>query len=161
MSGYLKLSRFSCPVFGVHYNQRGHGVFDKSIRALRLLNALGYGHADTGLQLDLVYNPRGAFLPPPQETLEISYKRELNEIFEIQFNGLNYGLGLTQVSLRHYVGATVLGMLPATFVYSSLGAAGRHLRLSDPATWTRVEVWGPFLLVIALSLLPKILKKRN
>ena len=50
--------------------QRGVGVFDKSIAALRRLNALGYGHPDSGLLLNLVYNPLGPTLPPPQEKLE-------------------------------------------------------------------------------------------
>ena len=52
-------------------NQRGSGVFDKSIRALRLLNEFGYGKNGSGLELDLVYNPLGAFLPPSQEKLEL------------------------------------------------------------------------------------------
>ena len=68
--------------------QRGKGVFDRSIRALQRLNALGYGKPDTGLQLDLVYNPGGAFLPPAQETLQADYQRELWELFGIRFNGL-------------------------------------------------------------------------
>lgn len=75
------------------------------------------------------------------------------------FNGLNFGLGLTKVSFQNYFWATLLGMLPGTFVYTSLGAAGRHLSLSDPATWTKLQVWGPFALVILLSLLPKVFKK--
>src|SRR5437764_1015174 len=54
--------------------QRGEGVFDASIEALQLLNSLGYG---TNLPLNLVYNPVGAFLPPPQVDLEADYKREL------------------------------------------------------------------------------------
>lgn len=74
------------------------------------------------------------------------------------FNGLNVGLGLTKVSFRNYTLATLLGMLPGTFVYTSLGSAGRRLSLSDPSTWLRIQVWGPFLLVIILSLLPKIFK---
>jgi radical SAM/Cys-rich protein len=68
--------------------QRGRGVFDKSIEALRLLNRLGYGDPDTGLELDLVYNPVGAFLPPPQAGLEADYKRELGEAFGVRFNRL-------------------------------------------------------------------------
>lgn len=76
------------------------------------------------------------------------------------FNGLNFGLGLTKVSFRDYTGATLLGMLPGTFVYTSLGSAGRHFSFSDPATWLQIRVWGPFLLVLLLSLLPKVLKKR-
>lgn len=68
--------------------QRGNGVFDKSIRALRLLNSLGHGRKGSGLILNLVYNPLAAFLPPPQEQLEADYKEELQELFGIEFNRL-------------------------------------------------------------------------
>jgi radical SAM/Cys-rich protein len=67
--------------------QRGQGVFDGSIKALQLLNSLGYGH-DPTLPLHLVYNPNGAFLPGPQAELEADYKRELKEHFGIVFNQL-------------------------------------------------------------------------
>jgi radical SAM/Cys-rich protein len=67
--------------------QRGEGVFEASIKALQLLNSLGYG-IDHGLPLHLVYNPNGAFLPAPQEDLEADYKRELREHFGILFNNL-------------------------------------------------------------------------
>jgi len=67
--------------------QRGEGVFDGSIKALQLLNSLGYG-IKPELPLHLVYNPNGAFLPGPQEELESDYKRELNEHFGIVFNKL-------------------------------------------------------------------------
>ncbi len=68
--------------------QRGDGVFASSIRALQRLNTLGYGKGDTGLVLNLVYNPNGAFLPPAQDGLEIDYKRLLGERFGIVFNQL-------------------------------------------------------------------------
>ncbi len=68
--------------------QRGKHVFDPSIRALRLLCKLGYGHPGSGLELDLVYNPVGATLPPAQAMLESDYKRELAEHFDIHFNNL-------------------------------------------------------------------------
>lgn len=68
--------------------QRGHGVFQKSIAALGLLNSLGYGMADSELMLDLMYNPAGATLPPPQEELEQAYKRELSARYGIVFNRL-------------------------------------------------------------------------
>ena len=61
--------------------QRGRGVFDKSITALEQLNALGYGKTESGLNLDLVYNPGGAFLPGNQKKLEADYKKELKELF--------------------------------------------------------------------------------
>jgi radical SAM/Cys-rich protein len=68
--------------------QRGQGAFEKSIRALRLLNGIGYGQPGSGLTLNLVYNPLGASLPPPQQKLEADYKRELGQNFGIEFNRL-------------------------------------------------------------------------
>ena len=68
--------------------QRGAGVFDKSIRGLQKLNALGYGRDESGLVLDLVFNPQGPVLPPPQIKLEADYKRLLSENFGIRFNRL-------------------------------------------------------------------------
>ncbi len=68
--------------------QRGKGVYGKSIRAIRRLNALGYGREGSGLVLNLVYNPQGPTLPPAQEKLEADYKRILGEAFGIAFNGL-------------------------------------------------------------------------
>lgn len=68
--------------------QRGQGVFDASIRGLQRLNALGYGDARTGLVVNLVYNPQGPSLPPPQAALEADYKRELAEHFGVRFNNL-------------------------------------------------------------------------
>ena len=68
--------------------QRGKGVYELSIRALRRLNALGYGMDASGLELNLVYNPQGPSLPPPQEKLQADYKRELRDRFGIRFNRL-------------------------------------------------------------------------
>ena len=68
--------------------QRGLHVFEPSIRGLRRLNALGYGQAGSGLELDLVYNPLGASLPPSQAGLEADYRRELAEHFDVAFNRL-------------------------------------------------------------------------
>ena len=68
--------------------QRGKGTFDLSIRALRMLNELGYGRSGSELKLNLVYNPVGPHLPPPQETLEQDYKNHLCERFGIEFNHL-------------------------------------------------------------------------
>ena len=68
--------------------QRGDGVFDKSIKALQELNAIGYGMPDSKLKLDLVYNPSGAFLPGDQASLEKDFKKALNEDFDIQFHNL-------------------------------------------------------------------------
>jgi len=68
--------------------QRGAGVFDKSIAALQKLNALGYGQPDSGLTLNLVYNPQGPALPPDQQALQADYQRELGVHFGIRFNHL-------------------------------------------------------------------------
>jgi radical SAM/Cys-rich protein len=68
--------------------QRGKGVYQRSIEGLKQLNALGYGAPGSGLVLNLVYNPQGASLPPPQEKLEADYKRILGETHGIVFNQL-------------------------------------------------------------------------
>ncbi|MEM7552337.1 MAG: arsenosugar biosynthesis radical SAM (seleno)protein ArsS [Bacteroidota bacterium] len=68
--------------------QRGDGVFEKSIKALQMLNEVGYGKDDPELQLDLVYNPTGAFLPGDQAGLEIEFKKKLDSLYGIKFNNL-------------------------------------------------------------------------
>jgi len=68
--------------------QRGKGTFELSIRALQIFNELGYGQSESGLALNLVYNPIGPHLPPPQDQLEQDYKRILKEKFGIIFNRL-------------------------------------------------------------------------
>jgi radical SAM/Cys-rich protein len=68
--------------------QRGKGVYDKSIKGLKTLNALGYGFPGSGLVLNLVYNPQGPSLPPAQDRLEADYKRVLGERFGVVFNRL-------------------------------------------------------------------------
>src|SRR5581483_2741896 len=69
-------------------SQRGKGVFGKSIDAMKLLNAQGYGVDGSGLTLNLVYNPVGPYLPAAQASLEADYKRELAARFGVRFNGL-------------------------------------------------------------------------
>lgn len=68
--------------------QRGNGVFEKSIKALQMLNEVGYGKEGSGLKLDLVYNPSGAFLPGDQEILTQEFKHKLRENYDIVFNDL-------------------------------------------------------------------------
>ena len=84
--------------------QRGDGVFKASLVALRLLNELGYGRADSGLELDLVFNPQGALLPPPQQALEQDYKCHLAEKYGISFNRL---LTLTNMPIKRF-GSTLV-----------------------------------------------------
>jgi radical SAM/Cys-rich protein len=80
--------------------QRGKGVFGKSIDALVLLNTLGYGQEDTGLFLNLVYNPVGAHLPPAQDQLEKDFKQHLKEDFNIDFNNL---YTITNMPIKRYL----------------------------------------------------------
>lgn len=68
--------------------QRGKGVFEKSIESILMLNEKGFGKEGTGLTLDFVYNPVGAFLPASQESLEADFKRELDKKYGIKFNSL-------------------------------------------------------------------------
>jgi radical SAM/Cys-rich protein len=82
--------------------QRGRGVFARSIEGLRLLNALGYGRPGSELELDLVYNPLGPSLPPPQGELEARYRRELAARFGISFGRL---LVLTNMPIRRFAHA--------------------------------------------------------
>lgn len=69
-------------------SQRGDGVFEKSIKALKMLNKVGYGIEGSDLVLNLVYNPSGAFLPAAQEGLELEFKKRLKNGYEIDFNSL-------------------------------------------------------------------------
>lgn len=80
--------------------QRGSGVFQKSIDALKVLNELGYGKEKSNLVLDLVYNPLGPTLPPSQEKLEAAYKSELRELFGIEFNSL---ITITNVPISRFL----------------------------------------------------------
>ena len=79
----------SLPYFLQHQTdaQRGNGVFEKSIQALKRLNAVGYGTKEN-LTLNLVYNPVGAFLPPEQAAIEADFRRELKARYGILFNNL-------------------------------------------------------------------------
>jgi len=104
--------------------QRGRGVFEQSIDALKVLNKLGYG--DT-LPLNLAYNPNGAFLPPPQVALEQDYKRELGESHGIEFNHL---MTITNMPISRF-GAVLLSkgqyddyinLLKSSFKSSNLAA---------------------------------------
>ena len=84
--------------------QRGEGVFDKSIAALQKFNALGYAQPGSALTLNLVYNPQGPVLPPPQEALQADYKRELEAHFGIRFNHL---FALTNMPIQRF-GSTLV-----------------------------------------------------
>jgi len=80
--------------------QRGDGVFEDSIKALQMLNEVGYGIEGSGLILNLVYNPAGAFLPPAQDVLEKEFKDALMKDFSIQFNSL---FAITNLPISRYL----------------------------------------------------------
>lgn len=84
--------------------QRGDGTFDSSLKALRLLNTLGYGQAGSELLLDLVFNPQGPYLPPSQDSLEQDYKQHLAQQYGIDFNHL---LTLTNMPIKRF-GSTLV-----------------------------------------------------
>jgi radical SAM/Cys-rich protein len=96
-------------------SQRGRGVFDQSIRALLRLNALGYGAPGSPLGLDLVYNPLGPALPPPQAALEAQYRDELDRRFGIRFDRL---FTITNMPIRRFAG--MLARLGKTEAYMGL-----------------------------------------
>jgi radical SAM/Cys-rich protein len=80
--------------------QRGQGVFARSLEALRRLNDAGYGIEGSGLALNLVYNPVGAFLPPAQSSIEADFKRELRARYDISFNNL---YTITNMPIRRFL----------------------------------------------------------
>lgn len=81
--------------------QRGPDAYTRSVEALRRLNQLGYGQPGSGLEINLVYNPGGAFLPPDQAGLEAQYKAQLDERFGITFNQL---LTITNMPIHRFEG---------------------------------------------------------
>ena len=118
--------------------QRGAGVFAKSIEALRLLNALGYSAAGSGLTLNLVYNPAGAFLPPAQHAIEGDFRRELQRRYEVTFNAL---YALTNVPIgrfREFLEASgnyERYMTKLAGVYNPNAAAGVMCRYTLSVGW--------------------------
>ncbi|CCE23074.1 arsenosugar biosynthesis radical SAM (seleno)protein ArsS [Methylotuvimicrobium alcaliphilum] len=86
--------------------QRGKGVFSSSIAALKRLNELGYGRPDSGLELNLVFNPQGPVLPPPQQALEQQYRDHLGGEFGIEFNRL---LAITNMPIQRFGAVLMAG----------------------------------------------------
>ncbi len=85
---------------------RGAGVFDRSIEAIRILNEAGFGVEGSGLILNLVYNPAGAFLPPPQPELENDFKRELEKRHSLVFNNLLTMINMPIARFQEYLERT-------------------------------------------------------
>lgn len=80
--------------------QRGKGTYDKSVEALQMLNEVGYGKEGTGLELNLVYNPVGAFLPSNQKEIEQDFRKELRRKHDIVFNNL---LAITNLPISRFL----------------------------------------------------------
>jgi len=97
--GVTVVASLPCYSAGNVDRQRGDGVFGRSIAALQQLNALGYGHRASGLELDLVFNPQGPVLPPPQAELEATYRRVLAADFGVVFNAL---YALTNLPIQRF-----------------------------------------------------------
>lgn len=99
--------------------QRGDGVFDKSIKALQELNAIGYGMSDSNLKLDLVYNPSGAFLPANQASMEKDFKKALLEDFGIQFHNL---FAITNLPISRFLDYLIASENYEDYMYSLVEA---------------------------------------
>jgi len=107
-------------------SQRGKGVYQKSIQGLKILNELGYGQEKSSLQLNLVYNPGGAFLPPAQQHLEKDYKKMLLTKHGIVFNSL---YTITNMPIKRF-GSTLLSKGTFTNYMQLLKSAYQHDNLS-------------------------------
>ncbi len=99
--------------------QRGNGVFDKSIKALQELNAIGYGVQNSNLKLDLVYNPSGAFLPGDQASMEKEFKKALKEDFNIQFHNL---FAITNLPISRFLDYLIASENYEDYMYSLVEA---------------------------------------
>ncbi|MDG1226818.1 MAG: arsenosugar biosynthesis radical SAM protein ArsS [Polaribacter sp.] len=99
--------------------QRGNGVFDKSIKALQELNAIGYGKEGSNLKLDLVYNPSGAFLPGDQLALEKDFKKALKSEFEIDFHNL---FAITNLPISRFLDYLIASENYEDYMYSLVEA---------------------------------------
>ena len=99
--------------------QRGTGVFDKSIKALQLLNQIGYAQSGSELKLDLVYNPSGAFLPTNQKAMENDFKKALKEDFNIDFNNL---FAITNLPISRFLEYLIASENYEDYMYSLVDA---------------------------------------
>lgn len=122
--------------------QRGDGVFDKSIEALKMLNAVGYGIEGTGLQLDLVYNPSGAFLPGDQVALENDFKKALDEDFGISFNSL---FAITNLPISRFLDYLIASENYEDYMYSLVEAYNPMVVENVMCTNTLSVSWNGYL----------------
>ncbi|CAM1351822.1 Radical SAM protein [Tenacibaculum crassostreae] len=122
--------------------QRGNGVFDKSIEALQMLNEVGYGMESSGLQLDLVYNPSGAFLPGDQMALEADFKKALKEDFNINFNSL---FAITNLPISRFLDYLIASENYEDYMYALIEAYNPMAVENVMCTNTLSVSWDGFL----------------
>jgi len=122
--------------------QRGDGVFDKSIKALQELNAVGYGMPGSDLRLDLVYNPSGAFLPGDQVAMEKDFKKALSEDFDIQFHNL---FAITNLPISRFLDYLIASENYEDYMYSLVEAFNPSAVASVMCTNTISVSWDGWL----------------
>ena len=122
--------------------QRGNGVFDKSIQALKDLNAIGYGMPNSDLRLDLVYNPSGAFLPGNQTALEKDFKKVLLEDFGIQFHNL---FAITNLPISRFLDYLIASENYEDYMYSLVEAYNPEAVKNVMCTNTLSVSWDGYL----------------
>ena len=122
--------------------QRGSGVFDKSIEALKMLNSVGYGKEGSGLKLDLVYNPSGAFLPSDQAAMERDFKKALKEDFDIEFNQL---FSITNLPISRFLEYLIASENYEDYMYALVEAYNPSALKSVMCTNTLSVSWDGWL----------------
>lgn len=122
--------------------QRGDGVFDKSIKALKELNAIGYGMPDSPLRLDLVYNPSGAFLPSNQKSLEKDFKKALFDDFNIHFHHL---FAITNLPISRFLDYLIASENYEDYMYALVEAYNPSAVKNVMCTNTLSVSWDGFL----------------
>jgi radical SAM/Cys-rich protein len=122
--------------------QRGHGVFDASIKALHSLNAIGYGMPDSNLRLDLVYNPSGAFLPGNQASMEKDFKKALKEDFGIHFHNL---FAITNLPISRFLDYLIASENYEDYMYSLVEAYNPSAVANVMCTNTLSVSWDGYL----------------
>lgn len=122
--------------------QRGDGVFDKSIKALQELNAVGYGMQNSDLRLDLVYNPSGAFLPGDQMSMEKDFKKALFDDFGIQFHNL---FAITNLPIARFLDYLIASENYEDYMYQLVEAYNPEAVANVMCTNTLSVSWDGYL----------------
>ncbi|MBP0903502.1 arsenosugar biosynthesis radical SAM (seleno)protein ArsS [Mariniflexile gromovii] len=122
--------------------QRGDGVFNASIEALKMLNAVGYGMPESNLRLDLVYNPSGAFLPSNQKSMEKDFKKGLLEEFNVQFHNL---FAITNLPISRFLDYLIASENYEDYMYNLVEAYNPSAVKNVMCTNTLSVSWNGFL----------------